>query len=321
MSLIAKHVRQAISDKQTNVVIFSATAIALYGYDQGMMSLINTNYNYLDTMGIDEESPIVGVIVAVYYLGCAVGAVLFSKLADSFGRKKSIFFSLASASLGNLIMFVAGMKFRQAALPIMLIGRVIMGLGVGGIDAVIPTYSSELSADEARGKALAQEFQSNIFGLLMAFGINLGVTIALGKENQWAWRIPIIVMQIYPVLLMAVVERLPESPRWFIFNDRQDDAKEALNDIYGAEGKDRFDELLEQHEKEKDEVVGYLDMVNPYHPQFHPTMVTIMCQINQALTGYGAVSVYGPQIFGVSTSILSCCGLIGLTWMMTVTRF
>lgn len=303
MSFLVQHVRQAFADKQTNVVVFSATAIALYGYDQGMMSLINTNYNYLSTMGIDDESPIVGVIVAVYYLGCAVGAVLFSKLADVSGRKKSIFFSLATASLGNLIMFVAGMKFPRAALPVMLVGRVVMGLGVGGIDAVIPTYSSELSADEARGKALAQEFQSNIFGLLMAFGINLGVTIALGKQSQWAWRTPIIVMQVYPILLMAVIERLPESPRWFIFNGREDDAKEALIDIYGDEGKDRYEDLLDQHEKEKDEHVGYLDMVNPHHAQFHPTMVTVMCQINQALTGYGAVSVYGPQIFEVRLHI------------------
>ena len=306
MSFIAQHVRQAVTDKQTNVVIFSATAIALYGYDQGMMSLINTNYDYLHTMGIQEESPIVGVIVAVYYLGCAVGAVLFSKLADKLGRKKSIFFSLASASLGNLIMFVAGMGYSRGALAVMLIGRVVMGLGVGGIDAVIPTYSSELSADGARGKALAQEFQSNIFGLLMAFGINLGVTIALGKWSQWAWRTPIIVMQAYPVMLMAVVGRLPESPRWFIFHDRQDDAKDALNEIYGDEGKEMFDELLDQHEKEKDEHVGYLDMLTPSHAQFHPTMVTVMCQINQALTGYGAVSVYGPQIFGVS-ALSSVC--------------
>jgi MFS family permease len=304
MSFIVEHAKQAVTDKQTNVVIFSATAIALYGYDQGMMSLINTNYDYLSTMGLEEESPVVGVIVAVYYLGCAVGAVLFSMLADKLGRKKSIFASLATASLGNLIMFVAGMgilgKSTEIALGVMLAGRVVMGLGVGGIDAVIPTYSSELSADDSRGKALAQEFQSNIFGLVMAFGINLLVTILLGKQNQWAWRIPIIVMQVYPVLLMAVVERLPESPRWFIFHDRHDDAKKALDDIYGDEGKEKLDELLEQHEKEKDVKVGYLDMLTPGHEQFHPTMVTVMCQVNQALTGYGAVSVYGPQIFEVS---------------------
>lgn len=305
MSFITQHLRQAYNDKQTHVVMFSATAIALYGYDQGMMSLINTNKNYLSTMGISEESPIVGVIVAVYYLGCAVGAVLFSKLADKFGRKKSIFFSLASASLGNAIMFVAGMKWPKAALGLMLAGRVIMGLGVGGIDAVIPTYSSELSDDGARGKALAQEFQSNIFGLVMAFGINLGVTIQLGKWNQWAWRIPIVVMQVYPVLLMALVERLPESPRWFIFNGKKDEARGALESIYGQEAEEKFDGLVEQHEKEKDEKVGYADMVSPSHPQFKPTMVVIMLQVNQALTGYGAVSVYGPQIFEVSHHLQS----------------
>ncbi|KAL1606754.1 hypothetical protein SLS60_004161 [Paraconiothyrium brasiliense] len=170
MSFLVDHARDAYYNKQTHVVLFSSTAIALYGYDQGMMSLINTNYDYLHTMGIFESSPVVGVIVAVYYLGCAVGAVIFSKLADEFGRKRSIFLSLAAASLGNLLMFLAGFGNTQGALAVMLTGRVVMGMGVGGIDSVIPTYSSELSNDDARGKALAQEFQSNIFGLLMAFG-------------------------------------------------------------------------------------------------------------------------------------------------------
>ncbi|KAF2873296.1 general substrate transporter [Massariosphaeria phaeospora] len=297
MSFLVDHVKAAYNDKQTHVVLFSSTAIALYGYDQGMMSLINTNHDYLTTMGIADSSAIVGLIVAVYYLGCAVGAVLFSMLADHLGRKRSIFLSLATASLGNLIMFVAGLGYSRGALAVMLTGRVVMGLGVGGIDSVIPTYSSELSKDEARGKALAQEFQSNIFGLLMAFGINLGLTVALGKSNQWAWRTPIIIMQVYPVLLMAFIETLPESPRWFVFHGRETDAQAALNNIYGNEGDSKLEELLDAHEKEKGEVVGYLDMVTPGHPQFHPTMITIMGQINQALTGYGAVSVYGPQIF------------------------
>ena len=48
------------------VVLFSSTAIALYGYDQGMMSLINTNRDYLLTMGIAGDSPQVGLIVSLY---------------------------------------------------------------------------------------------------------------------------------------------------------------------------------------------------------------------------------------------------------------
>ena len=165
--------------------MFSSTAIALYGYDQGMMSLINTNKDYLATMGIAEESPLVGVIVSVYYLGCAVGSVLASLLADKKGRKPSIFACLATTSLGNLLMFVSGLGFKQGAIFVMFIGRIIMGLGVGGIDAVIPVYSSELNEEGGRGKALAQEFQSNIFGLNMAFAINLFITISLGKRNEW----------------------------------------------------------------------------------------------------------------------------------------
>jgi MFS family permease len=146
MAFLLDTFRGFYSNKKQQVVLFSSTAIALYGYDQGMMSLINTNRSYLRTMGIAEEDPLVGVIVSVYYLGCAVGAVIFSRFADARGRKKAIFACLATASLGNLIMFVAGLGGWKGvgALSVMFAGRVIMGLGVGGVDSVIPVFSSEV---------------------------------------------------------------------------------------------------------------------------------------------------------------------------------
>lgn len=105
-------------------------------------------------------------------------------------------------------------------------------------------------------------------------------------------------MQIYPILLLSFIYRLPEAPRWFIFHGRKDDAKDALADIYGEdEMKGKYDELVKAQEEESSQSVGYSDMIFPSGVQFHPTMVTVMGQINQALTGYGAVSVYGPQIF------------------------
>ena len=114
-------------------------------------------------------------------------------------------------------------------------------------------------------------------------------------------------MQIYPVLLLTFIYRLPETPRWFIFHEREEDAKSALTDIYGEDDmKEKFDELKKAHEEESSQAIGYNDMIWPGSKQFHPTMVTVMGQINQALTGYGAVSVYGPQIFellGLSVSV------------------
>lgn len=115
-------------------------------------------------------------------------------------------------------------------------------------------------------------------------------------------------MQIYPVLLLSLISRLPESPRWCVFHDRKDDAKASLSKIYGEdEVKEKFDELVAAQEEESAKSIGYNDMIWPKSEQFHQTCVTVMGQVNQALTGYGAVSVYGPQIFellglGVSVS-------------------
>jgi MFS family permease len=257
-----------------------------------MMSLINTNYNYLQTMGISEESPLVGVIVSVYYLGCAVGAVLASRFADAKGRKPGIMACLATASIGNILMFVAGLGNlggQKVALAIMMAGRVVMGLGVGGIDAVVPVYSSELQENDARGTALAQEFQANIFGLNMAFIINIIVTYTLGKYDQWAWRTPIIIMQVYPALLFAGASLLPETPRWCVLNDDKDRAKKSIRSVFGEDQvEETLKELVEAHEKELDEgMTTYADMIWPGGSQFHPTVITVMGQVNQALTGYG----------------------------------
>ncbi|GAP87997.1 putative MFS monosaccharide transporter [Rosellinia necatrix] len=290
--------------KKREIVIFSSTAIALYGYDQGMMSLVNTNRSYLRTMNIADHSPVVGIIVSVYYLGCTIGAVVASDWADKKGRKPAIWACLVATMLGNVLMFVAGMglhgsnPWNGAAIAFMIVGRIIIGIGVGGIDATIPLYSSELTKDKSRGRALAQEFQMNIFGLLAAFSINLSATVALGVDNQWAWRIPIVVMQIFPILLISTISRLPESPRWFVSRGREHDAMRALNALFDEpEAKETLGELLQAQDEESSQKIGYLDMLSPRGSQFHPTMVTVMGQVNQALTGYGAVSVYGPQIF------------------------
>ena len=71
-------------------------------------------------------------------------------------------------------------------------------------------------------------------------------------------------------------------------NDRNDDAKKALQKIEGPEaGEEKFEEFVEAAKKEQEETITYWDMITPGHVQFHPTVVTVMGQVNQALTGYG----------------------------------
>ena len=80
------------------------------------------NYNYLATMGITEKDPLVGIIVSVYYLGCAVGAVIASRFADARGRRPAIFATLLTSSIGNVIMFLAGIGGMPGGLATMMVG-------------------------------------------------------------------------------------------------------------------------------------------------------------------------------------------------------
>lgn len=133
----------------------------------------------------------------------------------------------------------------------------------------------------------------------MAFIINVLITHSLGKFNQWAWRVPILVMQIYPILLFAAANLLPETPRWCVLQGDNERAKKSIRRVFGKDQVDsRITQLVQAHQKEQEEGrVSYADMLWPGASQFHPTVLTVMGQVNQALTGYGAVSVYGPQIF------------------------
>lgn len=105
-------------------------------------------------------------------------------------------------------------------------------------------------------------------------------------------------MQVFPLLLLSSISELPETPRWYMSKHRKDDARKALDSIHGTDvGQTKFDELEKADEEESSKKIFYKDMLLPGRPQFHPTVIVIMGQVNQALTGYGAVSVYGPQIF------------------------
>lgn len=137
-------------------------------------------------------------------------------------------------------------------------------------------------------------------------------------------------MQIYPIILFAVIAQLPETPRWHILHEQEEKAKKSIGTVFGEdEVEKRYKELTEAHDKETEEGgASWPDMLKPSGSQFHPTVITVMGQINQALTGYGAISVYGPQIFellgfGVSNAeyitmgnYLFYLGMMTLAWLL-----
>ena len=93
-----------------------------------------------------------GGIVAVYYGGTLIGALIAGSLADRAGRIKAVIFGSMWALLGAVLQASA------QNIAWMCCARVIAGVGVGAIDCVIPVWSAEVSSHSARGAFLAIEF-------------------------------------------------------------------------------------------------------------------------------------------------------------------
>lgn len=150
-------------------------AIMFYGYDQGVMSQVNLNPDYQKHMGIapvtgrscpkllsghgsknmlgnSRNVAAEGGIVAVYYGGTTIGALVAGSLADRCGRIKAVVFGSMWALLGAVLQASA------YNITWMCCARVIAGVGVGAIDCVIPVWSAEVSSHQARGAFLALEF-------------------------------------------------------------------------------------------------------------------------------------------------------------------
>lgn len=138
--------------------LFAGVAIMFYGYDQGVMSQVNLNPHYQELMGIapiegnSRNVAALGGIVAVYYGGTLIGALVAGSLADRMGRIKAVVFGCMWALLGAVLQASA------YNITWMCFARVIAGVGVGAIDCVIPVWSAEVSSHQARGAFLAIEF-------------------------------------------------------------------------------------------------------------------------------------------------------------------
>jgi MFS family permease len=101
----------------------------------------------------------------------------------------------------------------------MLVGRIVMGVGVGGVSATIPTYLGEMSPSHIRGRMLTLNQLLIVIGLLAAYLVNL----ALAGSGDW--RAMFWLGAIPSVLLVLVALWLPESPRWQFSHGRVEAAK------------------------------------------------------------------------------------------------
>lgn len=221
-------------------------------------------------------------MVAVLEIGAFVTSLACGTLADVFGRKAVLFWGALVFSLGGAIQTLT------SGFTIMVVGRITAGLGVGVMSMVVPTYQSEISPAENRGKLACIEFTGNIVGY--SFSVWMGYCFSF-LESHLSWRIPLSFQSVIGLTLCVGSLLLPESPRWLIDHDLDDEAMRVLADLHGngdprsRKAKREFREIKENvlviREEGDERGRGYKEMFRRYKKRTFIACSAQMCaQLN-----------------------------------------
>ncbi|KAJ5950042.1 hypothetical protein N7454_001626 [Penicillium verhagenii] len=304
--------------------VIGAVGFILQGYDQavanGLLTLASfiavfPQIDTLNTSGAQKShnSTIQGTTVAIYEVGCALGAFSCGFLGDRLGRRKTIFLAGCIALVGIII------QATPFSLAQLIVGRVITGLGVGGFTATIPMYVSESSDAEARGRMVLLQGWFAIGGVAFATWLEFGLYYA--GSNSASWRFPIAFQAIFAIFVVSCILFMPESPRWLAKVGRIEEAAEVLarlEDVsVDSEHVAQELEIIRQSLLENEQNEGSTSS-SPFartkNRHLHRTVLAIGVNVLAQMTGVNIITFYSDTILetnlgysGTTARIVSGC--------------
>ncbi|KAM7270732.1 hypothetical protein ACFE04_029946 [Oxalis oulophora] len=233
------------------------------------------------------DSPILQLFTSSLYVAALVASFFAAAVTRAFGRKLSM-------CLGGVV-FLVGAILNGLAINVamLIIGRILLGVGVGFANQSVPVYLSEMAPAKLRG-ALNMCFQLAItIGILAANLINYGTSKIKG---DYGWRISLGLAAV-PAILMTVGSLfLPDTPNSLIERGYTQKARHMLIKIRGTEEvDDEFQDLIDASEAAKRVQNPWKNIKDrKYRPQL---VFTSMIPFFQQLTGINVIMFYAPVLF------------------------
>ncbi|RBY87968.1 MFS transporter [Blastococcus sp. TF02A-30] len=195
------------------VALVSAISGLLYGYDTGIISgaLLQISDEFAIGNGWEQ------VIAASILAGAVIGALTCSRLSERLGRRTTLLIVAAVFVVGSL-----GASLAPSPLLLSL-ARVVLGFAVGGATQTAPVYVAELAPSRYRGR-LVLFFQ-------IAIGVGILVATIVGATEAVDWRLAIGAAVVPSALMLLLMLRLPDSPRWLVKAGHEQRAREALERV------------------------------------------------------------------------------------------
>ncbi|KAF7837135.1 inositol transporter 1 isoform X2 [Senna tora] len=220
-------------------------------------------------------------------VGAIVGAAVGGWVNDACGRKKATLISDVIFAVGSVVMAAAPGPY------VLILGRLLVGLGVGVASVTAPVYIAEVSPSEIRGGLVSINVLMITGGQFLSYLINLAFTQVPGT---WRWMLG--VAGVPAVVQFVLMLFLPESPRWLFVKNRKNEAVDVLSRIYDSTRlQDEVEFLNAQSEQDLHETneIFYLDVFK-YKEIRLAFLAGAGLQAFQQFTGINTVMYYSPTI-------------------------
>jgi MFS transporter, SP family, sugar:H+ symporter len=266
----------------------------LFGYDSGA---VNGTQDGLKT-AFDLSEAGLGFTVGSLLIGCFIGAFFAGMLADKMGRRNVM--RLAA------LLFLAGALVQGFAHEQMLfvLARICGGMAVGAASVLSPAYISEVAPASIRGRMTTVQQIMIITGLTAAFLVNyfLAAKAGVSTAKFWAgieaWRWMYLMQAIPAAIFLVALFFIPESPRYLVSKNRDEEAGGVLTSLFGADvAKAKLAEIRASfsvdHRPRLSDVLapgGFLG-IRPI------VWVGIMLAVFQQLVGINVIFYYGATLW------------------------
>lgn len=231
------------------------------------------------------------ILIGVLNFSAIGGAALAHVIIDKYGRRKTFMLTCVVFIVGVTCMAVAQDYYMLLAF------RVLTGVGMGVGFSVDPVYIAEVSPKQYRGELVTwSEIATNV-GILAGF-----VTSFLFSDvhEGLAWRLMLGCGVFAPLLLLVLtIFVMPESPRWLVANDREQDARQVLSRLTHPD-EDRtaiIGDIRQAIRDEAESAVGWHAVLFPESPGLRRAVrVGVGVAIAQQVMAEESLLFYQPQI-------------------------
>jgi len=209
------------SIKVIALAVAGAVGGFLFGFDS---SVVNGVVDAVQGQ-FDLSASLTGFAVASALLGCAVGAYLAGRIADRWGR-------IPTMLVGAVLFFVSALGCGFAfGVWDLVFWRLVGGLGIGIASVIAPAYIAEISPKHMRGRLASLQqlaITIGIFAALLSDALFANGAGGAGEEFWFgleAWRWMFLAGAVPAVVYGLISWRLPESPRFLVLKERDDEVR------------------------------------------------------------------------------------------------